>query len=149
MQRVREFSEESPVDTRIAGAAELVEEYRYAEVHHSDFIRLIADVTSLRSLHVGDALPVSIREIRRQAEEDPAQVTIWHAVDGADNVMGASFELSGLRSAVEAVKLSGFDPGPNSRRVVPLGAGFDPLGSLSSPHGCSTRWVAGHRSRPG
>jgi hypothetical protein len=107
MQRVREFSEESPVDARIAEAAELVEEYEYAQVHHSDVIRLIADVTSLRSLHVGDAPPVSIREIRRQAEDDPAQVTIWNAVDGGDAVMGASFELSGLRSAVEAVKLSG------------------------------------------
>lgn len=107
MQRVREFSEESPVDARIAEAAELVEDYEYVQVHHSDVIRLIADVTSLRSLHIGDAPPVSIREIRRQAEDDPAQITIWNAVDGADSVMGASFELSGLRSAVEAVKLSG------------------------------------------
>lgn len=107
MQRVREFSEESPVDERIADAAKLVEDYEYAQVHHSDVIRLIADVTSLRSLHIGDAPPVSIREIRRQAEDDPSQITIWSALDGADAVMGASFELSGLRSAVEAVKLSG------------------------------------------
>lgn len=107
MQRVREFSEESPVDRRIAEAAELVEDDEYVQVHHSDVIRLIADVTSLRSLHVGDAPPVSIREIRRKAEDDPAQITLWNAVDGADSVMGASFELSGLRSAVEAVKLSG------------------------------------------
>ncbi len=107
MQRVRDFSEESPVDARIAEAAELVEDYEYVQVHHSDVIRLIADVTSLRSLHIGDAPPVSIREIRRRAEDDPAQITIWNAVDGDDTVMGASFELSGLRSAVEAVKLSG------------------------------------------
>jgi hypothetical protein len=51
--------------------------------------------------------PVSIREIRRQAEDDPAEVTIWSAVDGADEVFGASFELSGLRSTVEAIKNSG------------------------------------------
>lgn len=106
-RRIREFNSESPVDGRIAEAAELVEDYEYVQVHHSDMIHLIADVASLRSIHVGDAPPVSIREIRRQAEDEPAQVTLWNAADGNDQIFGASFELSGLRSAVEAIKHSG------------------------------------------
>ena len=107
LQRIREFSSEAPVDRRIAEAAELVEDYNDVQVHHSDVIQLIADVANLRSLHAGEAPPVSIREIRRKAVDEPAQITIWSAVDEDDIVMGTSFELSGLRSAVEAVNHSG------------------------------------------
>ena len=106
-RRIREFNVEAALDPRIATATELVEGLESVEVHHSDVINLIADVASLRVLHIEDMPPVSIREIRRQAEDDPAEVTIWSAVDGADEVFGASFELSGLRSTVEAIKNSG------------------------------------------
>ncbi len=107
VQRIREFSSEAPVDRRIAEAAELVEDYHDVQVHHSDVIQLIADIANLRSLHAGEAPPVSIREIRRRAEDEPAQITIWSAVDDGDMVLGTSFELSGLRSAVEAIDHSG------------------------------------------
>ena len=107
VQRIREFSSEAPVDRRIAEAAEIVEDYEDVQVHHSDVIQLIADIANLRSLHAGEAPPVSIREMRRRAEDEPAQITIWSAADGADMVLGTSFELSGLRSAVEAINHSG------------------------------------------
>ena len=106
-KRIRDFDGESPVDSRIAEAARLVEDHEGAQVHYSDAIQLIADIASLRSIHINDAPPVSIRELRRQAEDDPAQITVWNAIDGDGEVFGASFELSGLRSAVEAIKYSG------------------------------------------
>ena len=106
-KRIRDFDGESPVDSRIAEAAGLVEDHEGAQVHYSDAIQLIADIASLRSIHINDAPPVSIRELRRQAEDDPAQITVWNAIDGDGEVFGASFELSGLRSAVEAIKYSG------------------------------------------
>ena len=106
-RRIRAFGDAGARDGRIAAATERVGDLTDVEVHHSDLIRLIADAACLRSACQGEAPPATTRELRRRVEDDPAHLTTWSAVEGDDEVLGAAFELGGLRSALVAFERSG------------------------------------------
>ncbi|MEM6673850.1 MAG: hypothetical protein AAF726_13480 [Planctomycetota bacterium] len=106
-QRIRAFSDEAAGHPTIVHAVERATRGEAATVVHTDFVELLSQIAGLAAVAAGESVSFTHRTILREVGSDPAEFTFWSAVDGDDEMFGATFNLGELARAFEAFKGSG------------------------------------------
>ncbi|MEM9380161.1 MAG: hypothetical protein AAGB93_09470 [Planctomycetota bacterium] len=103
-RRIRSFDSETIAPGTMTRAVERATRGEAANVIHTDFVQLISQIAGLGAVMTGQSVSYAHREIVREVGTDSAQFTFWTAVDGDDELLGATFDLSELARAFDAFK---------------------------------------------
>ncbi|MEM1448463.1 MAG: hypothetical protein AAGI22_05090 [Planctomycetota bacterium] len=106
-RRIRSFDSQTTAHPTMTKAVGRSTRGEAATVVHTDFVQLISQIAGLGAVMTGQSVSYAHREIVREVGTDSAQFTFWTAIDGDDELLGATFDLNELARAFDAFKGSG------------------------------------------